>query len=108
MQVYGYRLMWEYNPEKDQWKEYPSGNIFIMPKGGIVSATLWFLGVLKRNGLLNGNSPKDYPIPCLFSSNEIKNGKNIDEKEMEKFLRNRERILKDAILIEFSEDLIKD
>ncbi len=108
MQVYGYRLMWEYNPEKDQWKEYPSGNIFIMPKGGIVSATLWFLGVLKRNGLLDGNSPKDYPIPCLFSSNEIKNGKNIDEKEMEKFLRNRERILKDAILVEFSEDLIKD
>lgn len=104
-QIHGYKLMWEYDPEKEQWTEYPCGEVFSEPSGGVVSAAVWFLKTLKRNGALDGVSPKDYPIVCLFSSKELGKEKNITPQMLSKILRDRERVLREAILAEFSEDV---
>lgn len=101
--VHGFEMFWEYNPKEERWTEYPSGMVFEEPRRGNVSTALWFLHALKRNGHLEGVSPKDYPVVCGVSSEEVKKG--MSAKDLFEALRARERILREAILVEFSEDL---
>lgn len=101
--VYGFEMFWKYNPKEERWTEYPSGVVFEEPRRGNVSVALWFLHALKRNGHLEGVSPKDYPVVCGISSEEVKKG--MSAKDLFGALRARERILREAILVEFSEDL---
>lgn len=103
-QVGGFRLMWEYDPKKAQWLEYPGGEVFAEPQGDIVPATLSLLWALKRNGCLEGVSPENYPLFCLFSSKEPGVEKNMTPQKLLEIVRTRERVLREAVLAEFSSD----
>lgn len=99
-------ILWEYDPQKEQWSEYSNGNIVLVPEGDFVSSALWILKLLKRNGCLDGSLVENYPELCVFSSKELKeNGKNVTAQEIAKIIRERERVLRAAIRTEFSSEI---
>lgn len=101
--IFGYDFSFEYDMDTGKWRDMEAGEFLAEPEPGEVSETLWLLHVLKKRGALDELSPENYPV--FFEMTPVSRHERLTVKDAMKILRAREKILREAVMKEFGNDV---